>query len=163
MPSGYYNSTGLPYNHKPPVKTRFKKGHNGYWLGKKMPPRSKEWCDKISESHKGEKNPIYGLLGKNNPKWVKDRRQLKIPDARLSRATLNLVKQCKERDGNKCRIADDNCTGRLEVHHILPYKDYPELRYKVNNCITLCHYHHPHSREDVKNLSPHFQELVKIK
>jgi hypothetical protein len=59
-----------------------------------------------------------------------------------------------------CRIADVNCEGRLEAHHILPWRDYPELRYKVNNGITLCHAYHPRKRADEAKLSPFFQSLV---
>lgn len=31
--------------------------------------------------------------------------------------------------------------GKVVAHHILPWKDYIELRHEVNNGITLCHYH----------------------
>lgn len=160
MASGYYNSTGLPYNQKPPVETQFKKGHKGYWSGKKMPPRTKEWNEKISESHRGDKNPMYGILGERNPRWIKDRTLLKKTDHRANSANFEWKRLCKERDKHTCRIADENCTGGLEVHHILGYKDYPELRYEMNNGITLCHFHHPRSRAKEKELSPYFQVLI---
>jgi len=66
----------------------------------------------------------------------------------------------KNRDNWVCRIADNNCNGRLEAHHILNWKDYPELRYEINNGITLCQAHHPQGRENEAKLSPFFQELV---
>jgi hypothetical protein len=66
----------------------------------------------------------------------------------------------KNRDSWKCRIADNNCKGRLEAHHILSWKEYPELRNVVNNGITLCHAHHPRKQEVVAKLSPYFQKLV---
>lgn len=53
-----------------------------------------------------------------------------------------------------------NCKGRLEAHHILSWKDYPELRYDINNGITLCHAHHPRKRDEEAELSPYFQSLV---
>lgn len=48
-----------------------------------------------------------------------------------------------ERDEFTCRI----CTvytgrGDLEAHHLKPYATHPELRYDVDNGITLCRYHH---------------------
>lgn len=66
----------------------------------------------------------------------------------------------KNRDKWKCRIADINCDGRLEAHHILNWKEYPELRYEINNGITLCHAHHPRGRDNEAKLSPFFQNLV---
>jgi hypothetical protein len=67
----------------------------------------------------------------------------------------------KNRDGWKCKISDNNCFGRLESHHILRWKDYPELRYEVNNGITLCQFHHPRKIKDEMNLIPTFKELIK--
>ena len=76
----------------------------------------------------------------------------------------NIVQQVivadKDRDGWSCRIADNNCNGKLEAHHILPWRDFVELRYQINNGITLCHFHHPRKREDVEKLSPYFQSMV---
>lgn len=65
----------------------------------------------------------------------------------------------KERD-KVCRIADVNCGGRLEAHHILGWTKYPELRYDIKNGITLCHAHHPRKRSEEAKLSPYFQKLV---
>lgn len=66
------------------------------------------------------------------------------------------------RDNYKCRIADKNCSGQLEAHHILPWRDFVELRYQINNGITLCHAHHPRKVSEEKRLSPYFQELVSV-
>lgn len=68
--------------------------------------------------------------------------------------------QVFKRDSFKCKINNKDCYGRLEAHHILGFKDHPELRYEVNNGITLCHAHHPHKREEEAKLSPFFQNLV---
>lgn len=65
-----------------------------------------------------------------------------------------------KRDNYKCRIADENCKGCLEAHHILPWRDFTKLRYQINNGITLCHFHHPRKRSEETKLSPYFQELV---
>lgn len=66
------------------------------------------------------------------------------------------------RDKFKCRIGNEDCVGQLEVHHILRWKDYHELRYQVNNGITLCHAHHPRKKSEEKRLSPYFQTLVSV-
>ena len=71
--------------------------------------------------------------------------------------------EVKKRDNWKCRIVDQNCSGKLVAHHILPWSRFSELRYQINNGITLCHFHHPRKRDDEKRLSPYFQELVMVK
>jgi len=68
----------------------------------------------------------------------------------------------KRRDNWKCRIADVNCSGRLEAHHILNWKYYPELRYDINNGITLCHNHHPRGRMEEKRMIPELQGLLSV-
>jgi len=62
----------------------------------------------------------------------------------------------KGRDGWKCKIANADCDGKIEAHHILSWRDYPELRYQPNNGITLCHAHHPRKRVDEAKLLPYF-------
>ena len=51
---------------------------------------------------------------------------------------------------------------RVEVHHILSFTDFPELKYEINNGITLCHAHHPRKRVEEKISIPVFQELVSV-
>jgi hypothetical protein len=46
------------------------------------------------------------------------------------------VKLVKKRDNYKCQICGSNKD--IQAHHIKPYKDYPELRYDINNGITVC-------------------------
>lgn len=131
-------------------------GHLGkkspnYWLGKKM---SEEHIQKLSDAHKGEK--AY--------QWIEDRTKLKRfnDDAkdRRSYAYQEWRRRVWIRDNYKCKIANQECKGRLEAHHILGYAEHPELRYDINNGITLCHFHHPRKRENEKELSPYFQKLV---
>jgi hypothetical protein len=66
------------------------------------------------------------------------------------------------RDDYKCRMMTPDCGVKLEAHHILSWKDYPELRYQINNGITLCLAHHPRKRAEEKRLAPVFQELVAV-
>lgn len=106
--------------------------------------------DKLSKARTGE----------NNPRWIKDRTQLVKKQIRNDYAYQDWRKQVWTRDNWKCRIADENCGGRMEAHHILGWKSHPELRYQINNGITLCHSHHPHKREDEEKLSSYFQKMV---
>lgn len=125
-----------------------RKGLNTWMLGRKMPEETKR---KISESSKGEKSW----------RWIKDRTKLKKGREKSYDTQYKYwMLEVKKRDKWKCRIADENCDGRLEAHHILNWVDYPELRYEINNGITLCHFHHPRKRKDEIKLSPYFKELV---
>ena len=101
------------------------------------------------------------LKGENSSRWIKDRNKLKI-DRQKSYDTKYKywMLEVKKRDNWKCKISSSDCNGRLESHHILNWKDYPNERYNINNGITLCHFHHPLKWEEEKLLIPTFQELV---
>ena len=116
----------------------------------------------------GADNPLYGKGRKGilNPRWIADRSKLKRYNDeskdRRSSAYNSWRKQVWIRDSYKCKIADKYCSGRIEVHHILNWKDYPELRYEINNGITLCHSHHPRGREKENLLIPTFLEILSV-
>ncbi len=101
--------------------------------------------------------------GEEHHKWKKDRTTLAKRQQRNDMAYKEWRKQVWLRDNFKCKIANPDCCGRIEAHHILGWVNYPELRYEVNNGITLCHFHHPRKRKDEMILSPYFQELIKTK
>jgi hypothetical protein len=128
---------------------------------------------KMSESHKGYKQTEEQKMkqslarrGENNPAYIKDRSLLKRfnDDAkdRRSSAYVTWRKEVWLRDKFTCKLANPDCSGRIEAHHILSWRDYPELRYQTNNGITLCHFHHPRKREEEKRLEPLFMELVSV-
>lgn len=154
-----------------------KGGYGLYWLGKKRGPQSESHKKNASESHKknpskywlGKERPEFGQLmkesntgkiGELHPRYISDRTKLKKTEKRWNTAYKEWWSQCKKRDIWKCKINNTDCNGVLEVHHILDWKNYPELRYKINNGITLCHFHHPRGREKEKLLSPYFKELI---
>lgn len=105
------------------------------------------------------------LSGESHYKWKKDRNSLlkySGSEERRSPAYKYWRKQVWLRDNFKCKIANPDCCGRIEVHHILSWSEYPELRYEINNGITLCHAHHPRKRAEEKRLASTFQELVSV-
>lgn len=134
----------------------------------------------MSAAKLGTNNPMYGkqwnqnqriaiiasMLGTRNWRWISDRTQLKTyanSDNRRSPRYRDWRNSVCNRDSLKCKINNADCNGRLEVHHILGYEQYPSLRYDINNGITLCHGHHPRKRADELKLSPYFKQLVSEK
>lgn len=125
---------------------------------------SLETKEKMRLSAIGKKHPWASLKGELNHNYIKDRSLLKKSEKKhLDRQYKEWMFNVKNRDNWKCRIADVNCDGRLEAHHILNWKEFPELRYDINNGITLCHAHHPRGRAKEKLMSPYFMELLTLK
>ena len=124
---------------------------------------TKEWKEKMKLWHKinGTGKWMKGRKGNNHPRYIQDRFKLKISDNRLNDVLgKEWRKLVIKRDRYKCKINDCDCYGKLEVHHILSWRDYPELRYKINNGIVLCHFHHPREWKEERRLIPVFQDLV---
>ena len=148
----------------------FKKGYipwNKGTIGLIHPKKGKiPWNKGLKGFRAGEKRPYMSKKGKENPCWIKDRSLLQRynNDAKDRRSySYNFWRnEVKRRDNYKCKINNKDCNGRLEVHHILGYTDHPELRYDINNGITLCRAHHPKKRAEEKRLIPTFIELVSV-
>ena len=102
------------------------------------------------------------MSGENSPVYIKDRSKLKRENRRNDGGYKEWRKQVWLRDNFACKIANPDCDGKIEAHHILSWRDHPELRYEINNGITLCHAHHPRKRAEEKRLSPFFMELVSV-
>ncbi len=146
-------------------KTRFKKGLK-IRLGVKHTQETKLKMSlakigvKRSEEHKQLIRD--GKKGKHPPNWIEDRTLLK-DDHRDRGGQLHREwsRSVKNRDKWKCLLSNIDCNGKIEAHHILGWTAFPELRYELNNGITLCHFHHPRKRAEEARLSPFFQELIK--
>lgn len=136
-------------------------GKVGYWLGKK---RSRNVIEALAAANKLRTPWNKGLkgfmAGEKNGKWIKDRSLLKRRDERNDPAYRCWSRDVKRRDNWQCKINNKSCDGKVVAHHILTWKDHPELRYEINNGITLCHAHHPRRRAEEQLLAPTFQELI---
>lgn len=146
------------------AKHNNKKEKHPMWKGGK--PKCLD-CGVTLKNYKSQKCSRHkGLVGKDNPKWIEDRSKLAVffngEEYRNSSMSRDWAMKVKNRDLWKCKIGDFSCEGKVVAHHILPWLKFPELRYEVNNGITLCHFHHPRKRNDEMKLSPYFQELVKV-
>ncbi len=117
-------------------------------LGISWGNHSEETKYKLSEMKIGEKNPMW--------------KGGQIYNKRNDPAYSIWVRQIKKRDKYQCQFKNENCFGYLIIHHILPWSQYPEERYNINNGITLCQYHHPKKRIDEQKLIPIFQNLIEL-
>ena len=109
--------------------------------------------------NKGIKRPEFS--GKNHPNW----KNTKYPRYIHTTATFeyrNWRTAVFKRDSYKCKMNNEKCKGQLQAHHILPWRDFEELRYEINNGITLCQAHHPRKRAEEKRLVPVFSELMSV-
>ncbi len=87
-------------------------------------------------SNKGELNPMYGKRGYLSPSW-KGGLTPKNDIIRHSTKYKEWRKTVFERDNYTCQ----NCNkrgGNIHAHHIKQFATYPELRFDINNGITLC-------------------------
>jgi len=117
--------------------------------------QTEEHKRKISEALKGK------YCGEKNHRWNPNREEVRY-DRRNDPEYKQWRKQVWIRDNWKCKINNQDCKGKIKAHHILPWRDFPELRYNINNGITLCQAHHPLKRAEEKRLIPFFQGLVPV-
>lgn len=119
---------------------------------------------KMSECKKGKPAWNKGLKGylsgEKNPMWIKDRTKVKQFEKRLGSLYTQWRRECHKRDKYQCKLHSEECSGKLEVHHILRWQDHKELRYDVNNGITLCHFHHPRKKSDEDKMKELFISLI---
>lgn len=99
-------------------------------------------------------------LGELNGNWIVDRSKVKLDKERGGTLHKQWSKNIKNRDSWKCKINNAECCGKVIAHHILSWAKFPELRYELNNGITLCHFHHPRKRNDEIKLAPTFSGMV---
>jgi hypothetical protein len=137
---------------------------------------SKETKNKIGEANKKYKSFLghkhtpetkekmriakLGKTGELSNRWKGE--LCKKRDVRNDGLYANWRYQVYRRDKHICRINNNDCFGKVEAHHILSFTHYPELRYNINNGITLCQAHHPLKRAEEKRLIPFFQGLVSV-
>lgn len=117
-----------------PNTGRFKKGHNGgkrfvkgqvsIFKGKK---HTEESIQKMKDALKGR------IVWNKGKKWSNPIRRTKT---RMGYYSREWVRKVKERDGNKC--VECSSTYRIAAHHIKSWKNFPDLRFDINNGKTLC-------------------------
>lgn len=104
------------------TKEKMKKNNGKYWRWKKHTEETKK---KISEANKGKKNPQWKGGVTSNNRRIKNSKEYKL-----------WRKACLERDNFTCQKTGQ-LGGKLNVHHINNFAEFPELRLAIDNGITL--------------------------
>lgn len=126
---------------------------SSFWRGKHLPEYVKK---KLSRAHVGR------FSGEKSWFWIKDRSTLAKKQNRNDSSYYEWRRLVRNRDVWKCRMSNEGCEGKVVAHHILPWAKFPELRYVVDNGITLCRFHHPRKRSDEELLAPYLKSLVSM-
>ena len=129
-------------------------------IGKRLSPEAKNWLRKIVLSRPDFRYYWQGRTGDKSANWKGGLPNRVMSNERNNSAYKEWVRLVKKRDKNICKLKDKSCSGYNIVHHIKSWKCYPELRYKINNGITLCQAHHPKKRAEEKQLEDVFQNLI---
>ena len=138
--SGYGNRAGIKHSeetkhkmsesnkgkHSMPRTEEWKRNLSVAGMGRIVPPMSVEMRIKMSESRRGDKSPNWkgGIEPEN-------KRIRKSVEYRLWREALFA------RDAWTCQKCGKK-GGTLNPHHIKNFAQYPELRFAIDNGITLC-------------------------
>jgi len=165
MPKGVYKRT--EFHRK--ILSRSAKGKTPWNKNNKIGSMSKVSRTRISRTMKGvkksenhRKNISRNIpRGSNHYRYEKERSRVGV-NRGYDLLGHDWMLAVKKRDKWTCAIKNKACKGRLEAHHILSWSEYPELRYDINNGITLCHYHHPRKRIDEKKMIPVLKLMVFI-
>lgn len=133
-------------------------GKVGHRLGAKLTDEQKA---RLSEAKKGQVAWNKGitaqddsriLSGEANPAWKGG----VTPKNRLERVRFQQTTQplIFKRDNYTCQVCDQT-GGYLQVDHIKGWSEYPELRFELDNCRTLCmacHYYVTFKRKIPKGI-----------
>ena len=114
-----------------------------YWLGKTRPSLSDATRKKMSDTHKkiGTLPPVR--FGDKNNKWKGGISKLCRYKHYRNKEYIGWRKEVFERDDYTCRHCFKRSGVGVQViihpHHIKSYSYFPELRYEIENGITLCY------------------------
>lgn len=103
-----------------------------------------------------------GKFGPLNRNWNHSLSELERRK-RKSGDTKTWSKKIRNIFNNKCFLCDS--MEKLNAHHLMNYKDYPELRYDINNGVCLCQKCHKefHSMYGIRNnTKDQFEEFCRI-
>ena len=108
---------------------------NIFELGDYIKTKNKEKHNGLHHTQTEEFKKKY-LYGEKNREYIDGRSQ--DVDRRKSPKEKVWRKEVYARDNYICQCCGDNKGHNLNAHHILPYMQYSQYRFDVNNGITLC-------------------------
>jgi len=94
--------------------------------------------DHFKQGHRCPKCWFKNNRGENHGRWNHNLTNEERKQGRNCPEYIEWRKAVYDRDNYTCQKCLDNTGGNLEAHHILPYALFPELRFEVENGITLC-------------------------
>jgi hypothetical protein len=88
---------------------------------------------------RGQRNGMAGRTGSSNPNY-KDGSSPERQRLYASGEGRALIRAVYARDGYRCTSCGAGKTGprSLHAHHVKPWAEYPELRFEIENLVTLC-------------------------
>lgn len=110
-----------------------KKGKKNPLWGRKSTKITRQ---KLSDSKRGSRNPMFGVSGSLAPNW----RGGVTPINKLIRNSPEYIawrEAVFKRDGWKCRMCPQ-VGGKLHAHHIKSFSHHKKSRFDVANGLTLC-------------------------
>jgi len=153
-------------------------GMAGWNKGQPLPDWQRKLLSDFAKRRTGEKHPRYGVTlsdetrqkiseslkgrfrGSDNPNWKdgtnRDERSLWMQRYEY----LEWRKAVFERDKYTCQMCKQLSTGNIEAHHIYPFADFPELRFEIDNGITLCQHCHETIKGQELNHTDQFVALI---
>lgn len=112
-----------------------------------------------SHFYSGRRCPICyweNNKGENHPNWKMDKTDEERLIGRATPENWEWRHNVYCRDSFICQICGTNMSGVFNAHHLYNWADYPELRYDINNGVTLCENCHTlfHKEYGWKNNTP---------
>lgn len=105
-------------------------------------------------------------IGKNHPNWIEDRTQIKNTNntIRWSKEMCDWRKTIYKRDNYTCQMCGNRSSKDnaiiLNAHHIERFADNEDLRFDINNGITLCEDCHKLTYGKEKDFEEQFKNII---
>jgi 5-methylcytosine-specific restriction endonuclease McrA len=166
--------TGHKFGKLTVLSFNYEKNKNYYWLtlcecGNKKSINSRSFktgrvvsCGCYSkELTKTQRTPLLiennkKRSGENHHNWNPNLTEVDRQERKRSNNIFKLLnKEVFKRDNYTCQCCYKRGSQVINAHHIYPYAEFPDLRYNIDNLITLCYdCHKKYHKEYRKNINP---------